>query len=341
MIYSVAARETSKRRQAPLAQSAERLHGKEKVNGSIPLGGSSQKAPPNWAGPLSCSLSVRLQARDAHGQNRHVVGRRVGGEALDRAHDAGRDRAGRQARAGGEDVGEAVVAEHAGAFAALGDAVRDTEKDVARVEGDRLLVELQVLHDAEERLGFGGRFDGAVLAQAEREGVAGTDDLQAGAAVSLRPQLAVEEGQEAAAGALVEDRGVQALQDRRAAEALASEQPEGVPGEARNRRRVRARTADVADGEPVGAVADGEDVVEVATDLVALAGRAVDDLDLHAVDLGEFGWQEAALEGLADGGALGVEAGVVQGEGGPAGQVLGQFQDLLAEVFVRRLAEGQ
>ena len=28
------------RRHAPLAQSAERFHGKEKVNGSIPLGGS-------------------------------------------------------------------------------------------------------------------------------------------------------------------------------------------------------------------------------------------------------------------------------------------------------------
>lgn len=27
--------------QAPIAQSAERLHGKEKVNGSIPFGGSS------------------------------------------------------------------------------------------------------------------------------------------------------------------------------------------------------------------------------------------------------------------------------------------------------------
>ncbi len=27
-------------RQAPLAQSVERFHGKEKVNGSIPLGGS-------------------------------------------------------------------------------------------------------------------------------------------------------------------------------------------------------------------------------------------------------------------------------------------------------------
>lgn len=96
------------------------------------------------------------------------------------------------------------------------------------------------------------------------------DDLQAGAAVRLRPQLAVEEGQEATAGALVEDRGVQALQDRRAAEALAGEQPEGVPGEARDRRRVRARTADIADGESVGTVADGEDVVEVAPDLVAL-----------------------------------------------------------------------
>ena len=40
----------------------------------------------------------------------------------------------------GEDVGEAVVAQHAGALAALGDAVGDAEQDVARVEGDGLLV---------------------------------------------------------------------------------------------------------------------------------------------------------------------------------------------------------
>ena len=57
--------------------------------------------------------------------------------------------------------------------------------------------------------------------------------------------------------------------------------------------------------------------------------------------LRELRRQQAALEGLADGRALRVQAGVVEGEGGPAGEVLGQFQDLLAEVLVGGLAEGQ
>lgn len=47
------------------------------------------------------------------------------------------------------------------------------------------------------------------------------------------------------------------------------------------------------------------------------------------------------MEGLADGHALRVEAGVVEGERRPARQVLGQFQDFLAEVVVGRLAESQ
>lgn len=119
--------------------------------------------------------------------------------------------------------------------------------------------------------------------------MAGADDLQDGAAVLLGPQLAVEKRQEAAAGALVEDRGVQPLQDRGAAVALAGQQAQCVPGQARDRRRLRARTADVADGEAVRAVTDREEVVEVAADFVALAGRTVDDLDLDAVDLGSSG----------------------------------------------------
>src|SRR5690606_10524614 len=125
----------------------------------------------------------------------------------------------------------------------------------------------------------------------------------------------------------------------RAAETLAGEEPQGVAGEAGHGRRVRARAADVADGEAVGTVADGEQVVEVAADLVALTGRAVDDLDLDAVDQGQLGRQQAALERLADGGALRVQAGVVQGQRGPAGEVLGELQDLLAEVLVGRLAQ--
>ncbi len=112
----------------------------------------------------------------------------------------------------------------------------------------------------------------------------------------------------------------------------------GQPGDG---RRLGTRTADVADGEAVRAVADREDVVEVAADLVALARRAVDDLDLDVRHIGETRRQEAALEGLADRRALRVQAGVVQGQSGPAGQVLGQLQDLLAEVVVRGLPERQ
>ena len=104
------------------------------------MGAQYSKAPPIGRG-LSHTLwrlSLGL-LRDAHGQDRHVVGGRFGGEALDRAQHTGRDRPRRQAGARGEHVGEAVVAEHAGALAALGDAVGHAEQDVTRVEGDRLL----------------------------------------------------------------------------------------------------------------------------------------------------------------------------------------------------------
>ena len=133
----------------------------------------------------------------------------------------------------GQHVGEAVVAQHARALTALGDAVGDAEQDVTRVERDRLLVQLQVVHHAEQGLRVGGRLDGAVLTQAQRERVAGADDLQQGAAVLLGPQLPVEERKEAAAGALVEDRRVEAFEDRGAAETLAGQQAQRVPGQAR------------------------------------------------------------------------------------------------------------
>ena len=37
---------------APLAQSVERFHGKEKVSGSIPLGGSKARLAARWTGFL-------------------------------------------------------------------------------------------------------------------------------------------------------------------------------------------------------------------------------------------------------------------------------------------------
>lgn len=124
-----------------------------------------------------------------------------------------------------------------------------------------------------------------------------TDHLQKGAAVLLGPQLPVQQGQEATAGALVEDGGVEPLQDGRAAEALAGEQAQGVPGQACHGRGLRTRTADVSDGEAVGTVTDREDVVEVAAHLVALTGCPVDDLDLDIGDVGQARRQQAALQG--------------------------------------------
>lgn len=47
-------------------------------------------------------------------------------------------------------------------------------------------------------------------------------------------EFPVQQGEEAAAGALVEDGRVQALQDGRAAQALAGQEAQGVPGETRD-----------------------------------------------------------------------------------------------------------
>ena len=254
------------------------------------IGAQRTKAPAVTAGAFRVPAAgfrgqVVGQRRDPHREDGHVVGRGVGGEAFDRALDAGGHRAGRQPRARGQDVGQAVVAEHAAALAALGDAVGDAEQDIARVQHDGLLDEFEVVHHAEQRLRVGGGLDGAVRAQPQRQRVSGADHAQLGAAVRLRPQLAVEQGEEAAAGAFVEDRGVEALQDRGAAEALAGEQAQRVAGQAGDGGGLGARAAHVADGEAPAALADREEVVEVAADLVALAGRAVDDLDLDAGDV--------------------------------------------------------
>lgn len=63
--------------------------------------------------------------------------------------------AGRQTRTHGQDVGEAVVTQHAGTLAAFRDAVRHAQEHVARVQGHLLLVQLEVVDDAQQRLRFG------------------------------------------------------------------------------------------------------------------------------------------------------------------------------------------
>lgn len=67
-------------------------------------------------------------------------------------------------------------------------------------------------------------------------------------------------------------------------------------GERGQRRRLRALLAHVADGHGPAARRDLEQVVEVATDLVGLARRAVAARDLEAGDVGQPGRQERGLE---------------------------------------------
>src|ERR1700738_1514915 len=50
--------------QAPLAQSAERFHGKEKVNGSIPLGGSAHAGLAGGAAPQG-DVAQSVRANDS------------------------------------------------------------------------------------------------------------------------------------------------------------------------------------------------------------------------------------------------------------------------------------
>ena len=70
----------------------------------------------------------------------------------------------------------------------------------------------------------------------------------------------------------------------------------------------------------VGAVLLQERVVPVAADLGGLGRRLVAHGDLEVVGLRGRG-QQAALQPLGEVALLGVEAGVVQGQAGPVGDV--------------------
>src|SRR5919202_1056100 len=69
-------------------------------------------------------------------------------------------------------------------------------------------------------------------------------------------------------------------------------------------RSRRALAADVADRHAERPVADLEDVVEVATHLVALAGGVEARAELDASELGQKRRQQALLERARDPGAL-------------------------------------
>src|SRR6185295_20191482 len=90
-----------------------------------------------------------------------------------------------------------------------------------------------------------------------------------------------------------------------------------VAGERRERGGVRALAADVSERDRPAAAAGLEDVVEVAADVVRLAGRPEARGDLEPGDVGQVGREEALLQPGGDIAALSVEPRVVDGYGGP------------------------
>ncbi|MFI7235535.1 hypothetical protein [Streptomyces cyaneofuscatus] len=74
-----------------------------------------------------------------------------------------------------------------------------------------------------------------------------------------------------------------------------------------------AASADVAEQERPPAVFEVEDVVEVATDVESFAGGVVVRGDVGPGDVGKGGQEQAGLQVVGEGGAVGVLAGVARG----------------------------
>ena len=141
----------------------------------------------------------------------------------------------------------------------------------------------------------------------------------------------MQQGDEPGPRSLFQDQLVEPADDIGDVVTLPGQDPQRVPGQAGNGRRFRAGAADVADREPPAVLPGRENVVEVAADLVALAGDLVRHRQVHAGDAGQLWGQQASLQGLAGQLLLFVEPGVVERERGAAGEVLGQL-----ERFARR-----
>ena len=130
----------------------------------------------------------------------------------------------------------------------------------------------------------------------------------------------------------VVQRGEQSARGDRSSSASARQR---VARETRDRGRFGTLAAHVADDEPPRLAVDLEHVVEVAADLVALARGAVAGRDARARDLRERRRQQARLQGTRDVIALGVQAGVVEREPGPAARTPRRARDRRTETPTR------
>ena len=248
--------------------------------------------------------------------------------ALDRRGDA----VGARAGARGEEAREAVRADPAVGGGRLDHPVGEQDERVAGVQHERLLADLRVLEDPQQRAGTPGRLDPAVGAQHEWQRVAAGRHRRRDVALARR-ERDVEDGAEAVVEALAQQGFVELGEHGARAPRVEHGGAQRVPGEGGHRRRLGALAADVADHQRPVATAGGEAVVEVAADLVALPGGDVASGELHAGDLRQPGGQQRALQGAGDVVALGVQARAVQRQRGPPAELLEQRQQI---ALVRR-----
>ena len=240
-----------------------------------PAGGKSDVSHPFSSvargAPGACQAR-RHRALGAQRQDRDVVARLPGGGGQHGLLDALGDRVGGQPDARAQHLDQLAVPEHlAPAPADLGDAVGVEHDHVAGRELDGHVGQLRLDVRAQQRAEPPDRLDAAVARTTNGSG------CPPQASVSRAPlrrdvQVAVGDGAEAPVGALLAQRAVQQREHRRAA-ARRPPRAQRVARQRGHRRGLGALALHVADQHRVGAVARREQVVEVAADLDALAGR--------------------------------------------------------------------
>lgn len=132
---------------------------------------------------------------------------------------------------------------------------------------------------------------------------------------------------------VVQEEPVEPVEDLPHAEALPGQQTQPGPGEAGDDGGLGSAALDVPEHETPAAAGAGEEVVEVAADH-AVVTRLVHQGAGDPGYLGDLAGQEAALQDAADGGLPGVGAGGAHGEAHPAYEVREEDGHLVGDVVV-------
>jgi hypothetical protein len=203
-------------------------------------------------------------------------------------------------------------------------AVGEEQEQIAGVEVDVALAEVGLAQAADDRAAQLEALDPTAGAQDRRRQMPAGGERHPGA-VLVGADARVEDGAEAPAGVeLRPQRPVEQLEVLARVHEPQRRRAQRVARQRRERRGLGALAGHVADDHRPHAVGGAEGVVEVAADLVLLAGGAVARGELEAGHVGERGREQAALQRLGDVRALAVEPRVLDRERGAAGERLGE-----------------